>query len=237
MKHTLAEDESTELAALYALGALGRQEAHDFENHLAEGCEPCAEELREFQEVVEHLARATVSQSPPREVHEKLLARIAHEPHPSSATRNDAETRTDERETAPLAPLTVPSREHAASSQSALTGHGRGLLVVRADEGTWRPTPDPGVFIKVLYVDEERATVTSLLRMEPGSRIPMHPQSGTEQCLVLEGDLRAGDLTLRAGDYHCALPNTHHDELTTAQGNLLLVFAPENHILIKTRSR
>lgn len=236
--HSMAEEESTELAALYAIGALGEPEAHAFEGHLAEGCDACAEELREFQAVAEQLAWASARQSPPREVHEKLLARIALEPRTPSAPEapaasSDSETGngagSGESQTAPLAPSSMP--------QLVPFPEGQRLIVVRADQGAWRPTLDPGVFIKVLYVDEAQKMATSLLRMEPGSRIPMHPQNGTEQCLVLEGDLRAGDITLRAGDFHCALPDTHHGELTTVQGNLLLVFAPEDHILIQPQSR
>ena len=93
----------------------------------------------------------------------------------------------------------------------------------------WRETKDRGVSYKLLFVDRERSTVTTLVRMEPGARIPAHRHLGLEQCLVLEGDLRSGSVGMSAGDFNCSLPGSIHDELATDGGALLLLVSPESY--------
>ena len=44
---------------------------------------------------------------------------------------------------------------------------------LRADEGEWTET-SPGVFEKQLYSDEGRGTVTTLIKMMPGIKLPSH---------------------------------------------------------------
>jgi anti-sigma factor ChrR (cupin superfamily) len=110
------------------------------------------------------------------------------------------------------------------------------FLVVRKGEGKWRPTGDAGVSYKLLYADAERGTYTTLLRMEPGSRIPAHRHLGVEQCLVLEGDLRSGDIGMSAGDFNCSLPGSVHEALVTDGGALLLLVSPERYEVIEPRA-
>ena len=98
------------------------------------------------------------------------------------------------------------AREDRSARAPAEATAGAGFLIVRAGEGAWRPTADAGVRIKLLFVDRERATVTTLVRMEPGARIPAHRHLGLEQCLVLEGDLRSGGIEMSAGDFNCSMP-------------------------------
>jgi len=67
-------EESQEQAALYALGALPREEAESFEAHLRSGCDACKRELASFGAVVEELAAAT----PPSErVRAAVMRRFA----------------------------------------------------------------------------------------------------------------------------------------------------------------
>lgn len=108
-------------------------------------------------------------------------------------------------------------------------GDAPGFLVVRAGEGRWRPTDDAGVTFKLLYADRERGTLTTLVRMEPGSRIRSHRHLGVEQCLVLEGDVRSGRVGMRAGDFNCSLPGSVHEELVSDGGALLLLVSPEHY--------
>lgn len=209
MKHVEAEDDIRECAALYALGSLTQTEARAFEEHVAEGCRICAGEMAEFDEVVGALACATPERSPAADLRDRLLARIGVEPQ-ARCTESGAGA------------YGVEVSEVPGSAVEPV------MFVLRADEGEWRETPDAGVFAKVLFVDKARETVTSLVKMSPGARVPMHRHLGIEQCLVLEGDLRAGGVTLRAGDYNCWLPDTVHAELNSEQGNLLLIVAPES---------
>lgn len=204
MSHTPVGDEMTELAALHAVGALDPEEARAFERHVAEGCDACAEELREFESVAALLARSAPPVEPPASVREKLLSRAAEDRRGRHAAGK---------------PSDAPSQFVGASE----------FLVVRKSEGEWAETSDPGVFVKLLFVDKERDTVTTLVRIEPGARIPAHRHLGVEQCLVLEGDMRAGAAVLHAGDFNCAMPDTIHEEIYSETGALLLIVAPESY--------
>jgi anti-sigma factor ChrR (cupin superfamily) len=206
MKHTTVEDETRATAAAYALGALTQHEARSFEEHLSEGCEACVAELREFERVAEALACGVPLVEPPSGARAKLMARIGAE---------------------------AGDVEGDAQQKSSPTAAAQSLLVVRADEGEWTRTADAGIFVKLLYVDKERDTVTTLVRMEPGSRIPPHRHLGVEQCLVLEGDISSAGHTLGAGDFNCALPGSVHDDLTTRGGALLLLVSPESYELMQ----
>jgi anti-sigma factor ChrR (cupin superfamily) len=201
-------------AALYALGALEAEEARAFEAHLEEGCELCAAELREFESVVGSLGLAADDAEPPASARARLLERL-------SATE---------------APGSKDSGRDGAESSGPRSLCGEGFLVVRAGEGQWLPTGDAGVSFKLLYTDRERGTFTTLVRMEAGASIPAHRHLGVEQCLVIEGDLRAGDVSMSAGDFNCALPGSVHEELTTAAGALFLIVGPERYEVVETRA-
>jgi quercetin dioxygenase-like cupin family protein len=108
-------------------------------------------------------------------------------------------------------------------------GAAPGFLVLRAGEGRWRPTDDAGVSFKLLYADRERGTVTTLVRMEPGARIRTHPHRRVEQCLVLEGDVRSGEIGMTAGDFNCSMPGSVHEALVSDHGALLLLVSPESY--------
>ena len=98
-------------------------------------------------------------------------------------------------------------------------------LVVRADEGKWLPTGQKGVTFKHLFTDRTLGTVTTLLRMEPGSAYPPHQHGMYEQCMVLEGDVRTEDLILHAGDYNCESAGGEHERIYTQNGCLLLLIS------------
>ncbi|HEY0078161.1 MAG TPA: cupin domain-containing protein [Pyrinomonadaceae bacterium] len=213
-------EEMRELASLYALGSLDMAEAGEFERHLDEGCEVCAAEVRSFDSVLEQLAWASIVARPPVELREKLLTRIALEATPSKV---------GEGETAPLPAAHTMSSQPFQSSPSASVSPVPGILTIRASEGEWQETEDAGVFVKMLFSDEAIGVYTRLVRMSPGARIPRHRHTGVEQCFVLEGDLRTIDAVNVSGDFLCAQPGTVHDELTTEQGALLLIVAPESY--------
>ena len=83
LDHTL--EESQERAALFALGALPPDEARSFRDHLASGCDTCAQELASFSDVVDELAAAAPPAEPGDRVRAAVLERIASpvfEPHP-----------------------------------------------------------------------------------------------------------------------------------------------------------
>lgn len=228
MTHATADEELEGQAALYALGALDAEEARAFESHLAEGCAACEAELREFQGVVADLAFAAPAAEPPAGARSRLLALVSEgqgqSTHAEAQTQLTAADAASER--GPAAKARGASAGEEWARQAAVRA---GFLVVRAGEGEWRETEDPGVTFKLLFADRERATVTTLVRMEPGARIRAHRHLGVEQCLLLEGDLRSGQLEMAAGDFNCSLPGSVHDDLTTEGGALFLIVAPERY--------
>ena len=210
MKDTTTYEETCGSAALYALGALEEEEARAFEAHLGEGCDACGAELRDFQSVVGNLGLAALDAEPSVDVRGRLLERIN-----VSGSSESKET---------------------VSTLEPRSLCGEGFLVVRAGEGQWLPTGDAGVSFKLLYTDRERGTFTTLVRMDAGAHIPAHRHLGVEQCLVIEGDLRAGDVSMSAGDFNCSLPGSIHEELTTDSGALFLIVGPERYEVMETHA-
>ncbi|TKW69983.1 MAG: DUF4437 domain-containing protein, partial [Bradyrhizobium icense] len=97
-----------------------------------------------------------------------------------------------------------------------------GTTTRRAAEAEWQ-RHDEGIAYRVLKVDERLQRRTLLVKMQPGAILKSHIHKFEEECLVIEGDLRYGDLVLRAGDYHHAWAGAHHADGVTAGGCLLHV--------------
>jgi len=120
----------------------------------------------------------------------------------------------------------------SAASQSNISHHSiRDSITTRFGEGKWVEMWQ-GVQVKRLFVDRERGTVTTLFKMAPGSSIPAHRHHSVEECLVIEGDYSINGERLGPGDYHCALPGSTDQTLTTVGGTtFLLVSAPDHEFL------
>src|SRR6185503_12739912 len=66
----------TELAAGYALGALTQHETRAFEEHLAEGCEICGDEVESFELTTSALGLAAYEAEPSENLRAELLMRL-----------------------------------------------------------------------------------------------------------------------------------------------------------------
>jgi anti-sigma factor ChrR (cupin superfamily) len=153
----------------------------------------------------------------------------AFEQHLEACPVCEAELRAFQ-ETAAALPLALPeSAPPPALRQKLLGGKDR---VVRAGAGDWTPTGFEGVEVKELFVHPAKDEVTMLVRMSPGAAYPAHHYAGHEQCYVLEGELRIGDLVLRAGDYSCAPPDTTHAPPASPLGYLLLIVANRHDAVV-----
>ena len=194
MKHSVVDEQMREQLALYALGALSQQEARVVEHHLAEGCEVCASELRQFEVVVHGLGFSAPPATPPEGVREKLISGLAEETQAVSPS------------------LSAPLNNYS----------------LRADEGEWKET-SPGVFEKHLFSDEDRGTVTTLIKMMPGVKLPSHRHVGLEECLVIEGDFHVGSEEFGTGDYRCAMAGTIDETPFSINGALLLIVSQGGH--------
>ena len=107
-----------------------------------------------------------------------------------------------------------------AGSEEATEQDRGDLVTIRAAEGEWRSVM-PKVSMKVLL--REGSSLTYLLRLEPGARIPPHDHPQTEECIVLEGEARIGDLVVQAGDYQAAPAGRPHGLLASDRGALLFL--------------
>jgi anti-sigma factor ChrR (cupin superfamily) len=96
------------------------------------------------------------------------------------------------------------------------------MHLVRDGEGEWERVRE-GVYAKQLYVDRSRDMVTMLVRMDPGARYVSHRHAAPEQCFVLEGDIRDGDVVCRAGDFQVLEPGSVHGAQWTKDGCLVLI--------------
>jgi anti-sigma factor ChrR (cupin superfamily) len=87
MTDRAAAHDLTDVAVLYALGALSQHEARSFEEHL-ESCETCKAELESFEITVRALAFSAPYEEPPARARAELLARMpASAPGPTVEPR------------------------------------------------------------------------------------------------------------------------------------------------------
>ena len=197
MKRNFIDESIIEQAAMYSLGMLSQSEARAFDRCLEEKCEDYAEELAAFNTVIPALAFGAPEQTPPARARERLLARVATEA--SHKAQGRVET-----------PSASPPQ----------------FRNVRLNEGSWIQVGQ-GAFVKTLFVDQHRGAVTSLIKLEPGARLPRHRHLGIEESVVIEGDCRVNGEVFTPGDYRLAMAGTTDSELTTERGTLFLLIAPQ----------
>ena len=202
MTDRAADHDLTDVAVLYALGALSQHEARSFEQHLAEGCDACKAELESFEITVRALAFNSPNEEPPAGARAELLARIA---------------------------ASTPER----SVEPSQTDDAGQLISIRASEGQWRELAE-GVLLKKLHVDPATGIATSLVRMLPGTVLPVHRHNVVEQFFIIEGDCQVAGQSLTSGDYHRAEAGSRHGSTSTVEGTMFLLIAPERYDVFDT---
>jgi len=90
----------------------------------------------------------------------------------------------------------TPSLEGKHQALAALASR-----YVDVDELPWKPSPYPGVDIKILMEDPETGLMTSLTRFAPGAELPLHEHTDLEQSWVLQGRLVDDEGEATAGNY------------------------------------
>lgn len=98
------------------------------------------------------------------------------------------------------------------------------MTTLRSSEGAWEQLA-PGIHTKTLFIEKAANTRSFLLRMDAGSRVPVHSHTQQEHCLVIEGEVHIGDHIIRSGDWHVAFPGTTHEDFRTVTGCLLFIRA------------
>ena len=72
---------------------------------------------------------------------------------------------------------------------------------VKVDDLPWKPTPCPGIDMKVLLEDKDTGLLTALFRWQPGSELSLHEHVEVEQTFVLQGSLVDEEGEVTAGNY------------------------------------
>jgi anti-sigma factor ChrR (cupin superfamily) len=72
---------------------------------------------------------------------------------------------------------------------------------VKVGDLPWKPTPCPGIDMKVLLEDQDSGLLTALFRWQPGTALALHEHVEIEQTFVLEGSIVDDEGEVRAGDY------------------------------------
>lgn len=65
----------------------------------------------------------------------------------------------------------------------------------------WKPTPTPGIDMKILLQDKETGLLTALFRWAPGTALDLHEHVEIEQTFVLSGSIVDDEGEVREGDY------------------------------------
>jgi quercetin dioxygenase-like cupin family protein len=93
-------------------------------------------------------------------------------------------------------------------------------LTIPADGGGWHRFL-PGVERKVL--NEQEGVMSYLLKFAPGAVLPAHRHPHDEECVVLEGRLRIGDLALGPGGFHMVRAGVLDADSTTDEGCVIFL--------------
>lgn len=118
----------------------------------------------------------------------------------------------------------IANEPQPAAPVSQATSH----LDVFANEGQWLPL-FAGGSCKTLFTEPSSGYVTSLLRLEPGTRIPNHHHRGNEQCMVMAGEFHMNGKLYKQGDFTVALTGSDHLDILTPTGGVLLIVAPPDY--------
>jgi anti-sigma factor ChrR (cupin superfamily) len=93
---------------------------------------------------------------------------------------------------------------------------------LRWSEPDWERAA-PGIEYKLLATDAERQRVSILVRFAPDTSYAAHTHAWTEECHLLDGDLRIDERKLLPGDYKCSQPDSRDAFIHSETGCTCLV--------------
>lgn len=194
------QNDPSELAALYLVGALDLPRRRQVEEALRAGDPEIVDAMRTLEGGSLALAALAPEIAPPPALRQRILAAVAGE---EAAHR---------------------SEQSQIWRQWSSDAGPEGIFTLRVDQGAWEETGVPGVQVRRLFVDRAANRMTAMFRMAPGTSYPEHHHDGHEECYVLHGDLHVGDdLVMHAGDYQRAESGSPHARQWTSGGCVLLV--------------
>lgn len=95
--------------------------------------------------------------------------------------------------------------------------------IVAVADLPWKPTPTPGIDMKILMEDPDTGLLTALFRWAPGSVLGMHEHVQIEQSYVLEGEFEDDEGVYTAGNFSWR-PRGHRHSARSPKGALVLCF-------------
>ncbi len=94
---------------------------------------------------------------------------------------------------------------------------------VDVDSLPWKPTPTPGIDMKILLQDKESGLLTALFRWAPGTSLDLHEHVEIEQTWVLSGAIVDDEGEARKGNYVWRPAGNRH-LARSPEGELVLSF-------------
>lgn len=94
---------------------------------------------------------------------------------------------------------------------------------VNVDSLPWKPTPTPGIDMKILLQDKETGLLTALFRWAPGTELPLHEHVEVEQTYVLSGSIVDEEGEATEGNFVWRPPGNRH-VARSPQGALVIAF-------------
>lgn len=101
------------------------------------------------------------------------------------------------------------SAQSVAAAAGYVTTRGRDLEWTRVKDGAW---------MKLLRRGAQGNSV--LIRVEAGAVLPAHRHRWVEEGIVIDGDMRFGEQSLRHGDYHRSVPGSRHERIGSDGGGM-----------------
>jgi anti-sigma factor ChrR (cupin superfamily) len=95
----------------------------------------------------------------------------------------------------------------------------------------WKPTPCPGIDMKVLLEDKDSGLLTALFRWQPGSELALHEHVEVEQTFVIEGSLVDDEGEVTAGNYVWRPKGNRHIAKSPNGALVLSIFLKPNIFL------
>src|SRR5690606_5215956 len=72
---------------------------------------------------------------------------------------------------------------------------------INPDDLPWKPTPSPGIEMKILLEEKSSGLLTALFRWQPGAVLALHEHVEIEQSWILEGSLIDEEGEAHTGEY------------------------------------
>ena len=102
---------------------------------------------------------------------------------------------------------------------------------IKVNDLPWKPTPCPGIDMKVLLEDKDTGLLTALFRWQPGSELSLHEHVEVEQTFVIEGSLVDDEGEVTAGNYVWRPKGNRHIAKSPNGALVLSVFLKPNIFL------